>query len=431
MVAVGSVTVVSAKTPQQNLSRYVNRRERQTILLNVDQVLSSVSNLLIVVIPALFGTLKIAGEVTVAVTVSMIILSISRGLITDPLFVSAEQRKNSDGSAGAILVVSALLIVPGIGIVTVLLGNLGLTLVFAFTTVAVTLQDGLRQVALANKRTLLAVWSDGIWLLATAVVYVALRSSLRSSASVLLPWGLGAVAGCLPLFFALRPPLSGRRGIALLRSDWAFRISLAGESLATNGVVQAMVLAVALGAGRPDAATARFLLSAFGPVQIVFVVLFVRGSWLIESEPLGFALPRIMRSIAGWLCITTTVTCVILLALPLRLGKALAGDLFLASRSEVIWFSFAMAATAVGSAATAGLRYLKAAQLLLKVRIIAGFLSVSGIYFASRAYGVRGFSIAFLCTNLVLSWVLLILIQRELDSLAKAGAAQTKAPAGG
>lgn len=156
-----------------------------------DQVLSSLSNLVISAAVGRAGGTRLLGQFALAFTAYLLLLGFQRALVSEPLMsLRATEDRAPDraalGSAGAYAVVVAA-VVAAAGLVV----SEPALLVLALVLPALLLQDALRFQAFQRQDPRTAALLDGIWL---AVVLAGLPLVITAS-TVLVPltvWGAGA-----------------------------------------------------------------------------------------------------------------------------------------------------------------------------------------------------------------------------------------------
>jgi hypothetical protein len=210
-----------------------------------DQVLSSGTQLLLIVLVARRADPTTFGAVSVALLVHGFLLGVVRAAIAEVVLLRCQARPSESGRearVGLFLTLSAGGI-AGVGLLCVGLavsGEVGHYLqLMALAAPAVYTQDVLRYVAYGTGRIGLAIVIDGIWMTVQALLSGVLIVAGQATPSLLiLAWIAGAVAsaaaGALLLRICLRPVAVGRW--------WAQERARAGgfvtDFLVANGLMQ-------------------------------------------------------------------------------------------------------------------------------------------------------------------------------------------------
>jgi hypothetical protein len=186
-----------------------SRLAARTVTL-LDQVLSSVSNVLAVLLvaralhPADFGRFALGYAVlTLALTLSRAYFGTRVSLAPD----RATARRLTAAIAAGLLMLSPVLVLVVLGLSVLTAGNqsMGLFLIIAFASPVVLVQDIVRAGSAASGEPGAALLSDGVWVAVMAAPF-ALRLHLGPTAALAL-WGLAALAALVVALgtYRLRP----------------------------------------------------------------------------------------------------------------------------------------------------------------------------------------------------------------------------------
>jgi len=238
-----------------------------------DQGVSSVSNFAVVAFAAVTGTPSEFGQFALAYAVFVFFLGAGRALVGETLLVReshAEARPSVSLTTGATLVVglpgAAVLLVMGM----VIGGASGdLWAVLALATLAATVQDGLRFVALAAGRPTHALVLDLVWTIPSLVAMIVLAAFGAGATAVVGAWTAAALLSALVGFAAARslPSFLGGLRWLLAHRSAATRYVLEFASLNASTLLVWIVLAPVVGiAGVGALRGAQLLLSPLNTV---------------------------------------------------------------------------------------------------------------------------------------------------------------------
>ncbi|MPZ91962.1 MAG: hypothetical protein GEU68_10080 [Actinobacteria bacterium] len=383
-----------------------------------DQVLSSLTNY--VVLLAALRSLSVTGigRFTLAYTSTLLTLIIVRSLVLEPLtvrytVVTAETRRKATADAAgtslgigllallATLTAAATLAAPAREIVV----SVGLILPVLL------LQDAWRLHHFASGRPWAAALNDATCLLFTLVATViVLQRSDMSVALLLLAWGLGTFAGVIVGIIQCRtvPNLLGAPRWLLLNRDLGPH--LAGERIAATGVVQVSLVIVAavagthalgqLGASRTLMAPVTTLVSALA----IFAV--PEAARLLARTPERVTRFTVVLSIV----IVSAVGLIAVLAmiLPNDLGQLFAGDNWSVAKLLLLPVAVWTAASGARQGPSAGLRALDRGRTILTLSVVGAPIvligSAAGAYLGAGAGAAWGFAIV-QCVATAMWWI--------------------------
>jgi O-antigen/teichoic acid export membrane protein len=270
-------TDVDASPPLTTLGARLPLRQGAWAL--ADQVLSSATNFALSLFVARWLAPKAFGSFALAIAAWITLLGLCRAALVQPYVVEAsrerlpEWRASTRSAGGAVLVAGicggavialvGVILGPGTptGQAFVILGGLAPFLV---------VQDFWRFAAFSRNRARAAVANDGLWAIVQAAFLLLIVRHHATTATAMVAWGAGAVAGAFlgTLQFRLLPSLSR----ATLR--WARRISRWGGWFGlSNGLYaggnQAVAVIVAAGSGPAALGGLRGVQTLLGPAQLV------------------------------------------------------------------------------------------------------------------------------------------------------------------
>ena len=342
---------------------------RRAITL-VDQGLSSVSNILAVVLvarvlsPDDFGRFSLGYAVlTLALLLSRMYLGTRISLAADP----ATARRLTEELVAGLLIVSPVLIAVVFAVSALLSSgrSLPMLLIIAIATPVVCLQDLIRFGAAASGRPWAAVTSDGTWVLLMLVPFL-LGLSLSAAAALAL-WFAAALAALAVAVghYRLRP--RPRAGWARLRSREPVGESLTLSALLVQ-VAVLWILALATRVISPAAAGAlRGASTSMGPVNVLFAFSQLGLTSALVRRPRSADLQFSARCGLAMAAVTA-VWGTALLLLPDPLGTAAFGQSWAGIRAVLPWTVLEYLALCAAAGAILGLKVRRRARDLLAQR---------------------------------------------------------------
>src|ERR671919_314924 len=264
------VRPVSAEADARPRSRW---RIRQVVALGwtgLDQLLSSVSNVVVSLAVARAAGVDGLGAYPVAFAVPIVVLGFQRALITEPL-LAIPASEGPDGHPRRALGAVAMLAVGSATALVLggLLSNRSELVALAAVIAFVCLQDAYRYVLFRRRRAHLAAVIDAVWLIASVAGWPLITSRGTATTAVLV-WGIGAgLSALLGARIAGVLPSPGRAAIR-----WWSRearplggfLALTSIVYAVGGQVTVLGLATVLGEGALGELRAAQIL--FGPIAL-------------------------------------------------------------------------------------------------------------------------------------------------------------------
>ncbi len=365
-----------------------------------DQVLSSVTNFILLLLVARTFDIRQVGAFSIAYTVYFLAIVISRGLAIEPLLVrcspnnAAVWRQSSASAVGLActlgFIVGTVLVVAGIligGPLSYALVPLGLTLPGLLT------QDAWRYIFFAERRPLSACINDSAWLIVQTVGYAAIFSFFSPSlTAMILIWGSSATASAIAGSFQAR--VLPRLDLAAVWFGKHRDISLgfAGDYIAQRGSQQialAVVGAVSGLAAVGAIGAARSLFAALTTVQTGFNVIAIpEGARLRRESP--SSLRRYAAFFSGAMCLMMILAGLGMLLLPDHVGHFLLKSNWDTARALIIPMAFFSAAVASSGGYWILLRILEAAREMFYLRSAFGIITVIGALLGTLAGGPEG-----------------------------------------
>ena len=384
----------SMKTGDERLgTRVIGWRSAWSL---ADQMVSSVTNLVLLVLVARAAPLPDIGAFAVAFTIYQFVLALSRPLNTDPLVVrfsaagADDHRRAAFGAVSGALCLGIALFPFGLAASAVLGGPTGgALLALGGFAPALFVQDAWRFVFIGAGVPRRALTNDVVMLvtLLGAGVFVTLWGQGRAVEFV-VAWGIAASAGTVVGLFqtSIRPRM--RAGISWWRETGSLGSRMLGENVLAMGAYSLTLLAIALLTGVSELGklrTAQVAVAVTNPVMLAAgMVVAAEGTRLRSASD-----PRLRRLVEGAALAVAAVPLVIGLLwwlLPEPLGRALLGGAWEVSRSLVPVAALLAAGIGATTVLSAGLRAVGGAASALRCRALAAPLTVSsGVVAAALA----------------------------------------------
>ena len=399
----------------------------------VDQCVASASNFSVGIVVARITGPAGLGAFALAYTVWILLTTMNRSLITDPMAIMGDMRhEDRDGfvrrgfAANVTLGVVAACIVAGIGAIFLCVGQhtfgIGLLSVAPWI-VALDLQDYWRWIGFMQGTPRKSLVNDllfnAVQALAFGAVFVL---GVHSVFAVVSAWGLGAiVAAAYGLRqFAVRPSIRG--GAAFLWVRWPTSRWLAGERAASWGssqlyliVAGAMLGPAALGGLK----AAQGLV--IGPTN---VVINAGGSFGLPEATRQFAergwtgMVRVTRLVTGaGFSAASACAIAVLLAAP-TLMRVLYGPDFVAYAASARIFAISIVVLSCGVGPILTLTATRRVVPLFVVQLARLVVSVGLTVVFASAWGVTGAATANLVTaavSVVAMWIIQSRVRRSVE----------------
>lgn len=346
----------------------------------VDQVVSSASNLLAVLLVARsldadgFGRFALAYAIVVAgLGVSRSWFGTRLSLVDDPGAVAAEVRR----ATGALLVLApALVLVVLVPSWLLTAGSDPVVLVaVSLAAPVVCLQDALRFGAVSQGRPAVALASDAVWLV---VLLAALPLAGRAGAGAVLGLWLGAaVAALVVAAVALRVVPDLRGAGRYLRTRHPTSESLSYGTLVTLGAGLVVTSTVTVGLGPAAAGALRGASTLMGPLNVLhgFVNIALTPA-LVRRGRSGDV--RSCAAVAGALVAVVAIWGTVLLLLPDDWGRVLLGDSWAGASTVLAFTVVEYVGVMAAVAAVLGLKVRHEAGMLVRQKTVVALLTVLG-----------------------------------------------------
>ncbi len=394
----------------------------------VDQCVASASNFAVGVIVARISGPAGLGAFALAYTCWILLTTIHRSLITDPMAIFGDMRGEERDqlvrrgfAAEVTLGVTAACIFAAVGTVFLCVGQVTFgvgMLAVAPWIVVLDLQDYWRWIGFMQGNPKKSLANDLVFNAVQGLAFGAVfLAGLHSVFAVVSAWGLGAAVAALYGLrqFSVRPSLRG--GVTLLRSRWPTSRWLASERSASWGASQLyLILAGALlgpaALGGLKAAQALVI----GPTV---VVINAGGSFGLpeasrQLEERGWTgMARVARYVTGAGVLAASVCGIVVLVAAPALLKLLYGPAFVAYAPSARVFAVSMVISAFGVGPVLTLTTTRRVRSLFVVQLGRLAFSVAAVCVLANAYGVTGAAMADVLTG-VLTLAAVLLLQSSV-----------------
>ncbi|MGS2590919.1 hypothetical protein [Streptomyces hebeiensis] len=363
-----------------------------------DQAASSLSNFVVGIYvarslgPAAFGVFSLAW-VTYGV-----VLSVARGLATDPLVVrfsgvpDASWRGAVARSSGTALGVGAAVGAACLAVGLALGGSVGP----AFACLGVLLpglllQDAWRYAFFAAGTGRKAFLNDLVWGVALVPALV-VAARVGSVAAYLLAWGgsaaVAAVYGCVQS--GIRPRPAGVRAWLRDHRDLGYRYLVENVGVSGASQLRAYGLGAIVGVGAVGVVRgAELLLGPFLALLMgLSLVTVAEAARVLRRDP--HRLGRFCLLLGGAQAVAALLWGAALLLVPDRLGALVLGDVWGSASALVVPVTLGVAGAGLGTGAAAGLRALAAARRSLRSQLFASACYVIGGLGGAAVAGTAG-----------------------------------------
>jgi O-antigen/teichoic acid export membrane protein len=387
----------------------------------VDQGMSSLSNVLAVIMVAQSLSASAFGSFSVAYAVLIFFLTLSRSYFATQLTLTATPsvaRDQARSALGALLILAPALAasVGGFGFLLGGAADLSIIVVVGIAAPLVCLQDALRYAALAVEKPYIALASDTVW--AVIMVVPSTRVVQLTGEQVMGVW-LAAAALALVVAAALlriRPDFA--KGWRLLGAE---RHVVGNSTMIGSAAVAIASVAIAAATahflGPTSAGSLRGASTAMGPLNVLLAfITFNLTSTLLRrqrSQDLAFCV-----RVALLVAVAVAVWSAVVLLLPDVVGRALLGESWPGARSVLPWTCAEYVFLGLGAATVLWLQVRYAARRLLQMRLIfaavLGSFGICAAIFGSSAQSVAAAIACAVFVNATLSW-LVVLRGRSLE----------------
>lgn len=400
----------------------------------IDQILSSVTNVIMSILVARNVSAEGFGFFSVAFLLFSLTIGVTRCLVEMPLSIrnAADVGEQRQRTAADALGTSVSLALPVslvlFGVATMVGRDLGLTLAaLAITMPALVTQDTARYAFFAWGRPDLATLSDFMWAVVQFLLsWVLIVTGHASAASLVLVWGLGALAALIVACFQLAAWPRLAAAVPWVRKHKDITGYILGQFAVTQGAAQGGVLLFGGIMGVANIGAVRAAQTLTGPLTIVSNAATTYG---IPQVARHGRMPRRAMTLAGMASLTMfavgVVYTTVLLLLPDNVGTAMFGDSWAGASSVLL----AVAAGAVISGLKLGPYVFIAARGLVKrsfpLVVLQSVLLTAFMAFGAYTNGIVGLAWGMAAAQAVMApaWFL------QLRAAMRAGQSAAPQPA--
>jgi hypothetical protein len=381
----------------------------------VDQGMSSLSNVLALIVVAQNLSASAFGSFSVAYAVLIFLLTLSRSYfgtqltLTDTRVVALDRARSVTGAL--ILLAPALAVCVGaFGFLLAGQADPSIALVVAIAAPVVCFQDALRYAAVAIEKPYAALASDAVWVVIMAIP--ALGVVRLAGSKVMFLWLAAAATALIVAAALLRIKPNLRNGWRLMRAE---RHAVANSVMVGSAVLAAaslfIVIATTRSLGAASAGSLQGASTAMGPLNVLLTFVTLNLNATLLRRPRSRDLSFCVR-VALLLAAAVTVWSVAILLLPDGTGRALLGDSWSGARIVLPWTCAEYLFRSIGTPTMLWLRVRFAARHLLRMRLIYAVLLASfGVSAAILGEWVQSVAAAMACAallNAALCWFLVL-----------------------
>ncbi|MBQ1089734.1 hypothetical protein KBY47_11385 [Streptomyces sp. B93] len=363
-----------------------------------DQAASSMTNFAVGIYVARSLGLAAFGAFSLAWVTYGVVLSVSRGLATDPLVVRfsgvpenlwrGAVARSSGTALGVGAAVGAACLAAGLAVG----GDVGP----AFACLGVTLpglmlQDAWRYAFFAAGTGRKAFVNDVVWGVALVPAMV-VAARVGSVAAFVLAWGasaaVAALYGCVQS--GIRPRLAGARAWVRDHRDLGYRYLVENTCVSGASQLRAYGLGAIVGVGAVGAVRgAELLLGPFLAVLMgLSLVTVAEAARVLRRAP--HRLGPFCLLLGGGQAVAALLWGAALLLVPDRLGELVLGGVWNSASELIVPATLGVAGAGLGTGAAAGLRALGAARRSLRAQLFASACYVGGGLGGAAVGGVTG-----------------------------------------
>lgn len=354
-----------------------------------DQVLSSASNVLAVVLVARALSADDFGRFALGYTVLTLTLGLSRSYFGTRVTLAPDD-ESALRLTGALVVTLAMISPPVVVAVLLISGiasgwaSLGILVLVAVITPVVCIQDIVRFGAVAAGRPVVALVSDGLWVLVMALPF--LFDLSWSSGRTLTLWGVAALLALVVALVLLREPPHPSGAVAELRRIDRVSTSIALGNIATTAASLCVLLVAAKVLGAASVGSLRGASTSMAPVNVMLAFTGLSLTSTLVRRPrrrdLSFS-----ALTALFLTVLTLAWGAVLLLLPGEVGSAAFGASWPGIRQVLPWTVLEYVSVGVVAGAILGLKARSRARELVSQRVFGGIAMVAGGSFAAVYVG--------------------------------------------
>jgi len=355
------------------------------------QVLSALSNALLVVVAAQGSSATELGALALVIAIYRLVLAVTRALVCEPLMAFRSAGSDQAGALHAAVLLGA----AGSAVCLLAAGIAGQEarvsfLLLALGLPALCVQDVSRYVLVSRDAAGRSAQVDGTWLLIqlAGVGAAAIFTSITVPVAV-ATWVFGGFVAAATGLSLLRVRPGG--GPAWLRLQRKTSTLFLVEYAAIHGAVQGAYLLIATITSSAAAGAMRGIETLYGPHSIILLgtrPALVRS--LQARQPSEPEWASAMRRVAAGLLLTACATTALVLALPDQVGELALGDTWPAARRLAPAYGAYAVAVALSGVPMVGLRALAQPSRLARARAVEAPLSLALVAVGATWGGAEG-----------------------------------------
>lgn len=379
------------------------------IWLGISVVAASLGNVVPIIGAAWTGGPALVGALGVLLALYVIALGLTRGLLGEWLLLTRINTPTMPAqAAGASLVVGIILGVAALPISLLLLPQqLWAAAILSFALPLLLLQDTLRYVTIYHGAAFHAAAADVLWLVfATGATAACVVTDRVDPAWLVGAWASSAAvsAGYLLAAAKVRPKVETFFGFLL--GDRALRLNLAADAMLTTGSLNLSILISATTIGITGVGIIRFLQTLFGPITLLFGVMYVEFATRRRHEATPLKPSKAAGRMAIILIAGTVGLTLATFAVPKLLGQNFGGVLLATSLTFLLPFACSQATASIGTAAVTGLKLADRSTAAARGRALWAVGIVGGTALGGSVAGVNGYIWSATAINLIaaLAW---------------------------
>jgi O-antigen/teichoic acid export membrane protein len=365
-------------------------------VMTVDQMISGGSNVLIAVLAARALSASGFGLFGIVFLVYMILVGVTRALVSDPLLVHPVESRERPGEAIGTAILLALPLAVGLAgagfAIRLWDRSLGEALVvLAACLPLLVLQDVGRYLGFATRRPMRAVIIDSVWLVVmVGCVVVLLTRSGRTLPSFMAAWaGSGAAAGAI--LFVWYDIRSVRLSLRWLKETWG----LAWRYLVSYTSMQGAALGASSSVGAISGT------SALGGLQ--GVLLLVRPFTMFATAAVGASTSEVAHAIgdreriwrhatlsSSFCGVVAALNGVVMILLPAKIGRIVLGDSWHVAHPLLVAAGVYILCIGLVTGPQGGLYGSRAMKQAMRLSVMSMALMLIGAVLGAALNGAKG-----------------------------------------
>ena len=356
-------------------------RHRRRVLSITDQLVWSSANAFTLVGGARILSVEEFGQLSAAVIIILIAISLSRAFVTEPMLLRVSEPSDLDhlGRDGRGPVLGAALVFAPVAsmaaallvfVIPAVTAEVAIALLVA--TAVTVVQDSARFVALSLGRPDFALTGDAVWLVvALGFLASTTLSTTGTTALVLAWWAAGAGAGLIAGMVCLRSWPNVVGGWFWIKQTQRVGRGLAADVLIGIGSANLSLLLVGLVAGSDELAGLRGAYLLLGPMNSLTEGVYIAAIPALAGQTVASQTihSQVVR-LSALLFVVWAIFAGLMLALPESLAVDILGDTWAVSRDIVPALLGASVIGAVAIGAYYGVRAWRGSGSLARIRLL-------------------------------------------------------------